>query len=204
MICLNKPSLDLNNESDNSLSPTGYNKFITRTAREREQKKHGQNETFWQVPAASVNVTHSDSWFSTKETLLPMKLKQRGKFRKAFEEGIWIFGVCESRAFMLVFFFLSSSSSRFTYIESAAVRKLGQMIFFTFFLATMNQNIHILKIQLEENIKNQRKWAIPIAFSIFWSSRVTSVVHSDGCTSGPMKNIRPTEHLFCQKKILSF
>lgn len=56
------------------------------------------------MPAASVNVTHSDSWFSTKETLLPVKLKQRGKFRKAFEEEIWIFDMCESRAFMWVFF----------------------------------------------------------------------------------------------------
>lgn len=49
------------------------------------------------------------------------------------------------------FFRLSQSTSRFTYIQSAAAGKLGQLLFFPpffSFLAKMNQNNHTRKIQL--------------------------------------------------------
>lgn len=126
---LNKPSLDLNNKSDNSLLPAGYNKFIIRDCkRTRERENHVQNETFWQVPAASVNVTHSDSWFSTKETLCcQWSWNSEESLERLLKKKF------EYLACVKVEHLCSSSSSRFTYIESAAVRKLGHMIFFHFF-----------------------------------------------------------------------
>lgn len=85
---------------------------------------------FWQVPAASVKVTHSDSWFSTKETLrcqwswnsedsLERLLKKKFEYLACWKWSIYAGGV-----------FLSSSSSQFTYIESTGARKLCQIVFF--------------------------------------------------------------------------